>query len=81
MIKRIMMLTMCVFVIFQRIMEVCIAPVAGHLNDILKSSQDVTSTPVHKIVRALESGLSYQFHASWGLVLQLFSVIYKVRIF
>ena len=61
-------------------MEVCIAPMASHLKDLLKAATDGTSIPVHKIVLALESGLSYQFHASWGLVLQLFSVIYKVKV-
>ncbi|XP_052773393.1 RRP12-like protein [Mya arenaria] len=36
-----------------------------------------SNTPAQKIVRALESGLGYQFHASWGLVLQIFAVLYK----
>ncbi|KAL5020867.1 hypothetical protein ScPMuIL_000022 [Solemya velum] len=38
-----------------------------------KSIHEGSTTPLHKLVKALESGLSYQFHASWGLVLQLFA--------
>ena len=57
----------------------CVTPVASVLRRELSSSApEGAGTSIHKIVRALESGLSYQFHASWGLVLQLFSTVYKV---
>ena len=64
---------------FQTVLEACIAPMASDFRDLLQSAPEGAVTPVHKIVRALESGLSYQFHASWGLVLQLFSAVYKVK--
>nr|KAG5693709.1 hypothetical protein BaRGS_008351 [Batillaria attramentaria] len=50
----------------------------AHLNLASLASQiknsDASQTSVHKIIRALEAGLSYQFHATWDLVLQLLAV-------
>ena len=66
------------YIPFQSVIEACIIPMASDLKELLNSAPEGATTPVHKIVRALESGLSYQFHASWSLVLQLFSAIYKV---
>ncbi|XP_045190399.2 RRP12-like protein [Mercenaria mercenaria] len=53
----------------------CIAPLAESLAPQLNTEGGNTS--IHKVLKAVESGLGYQFHASWGLVLQLFAVLYQ----
>ncbi|KAK3582767.1 hypothetical protein CHS0354_015294 [Potamilus streckersoni] len=61
------------------LLQQCLAPAAEYLTKLVLSAPERGSiTPVHKIIRAAESGLSYQFHASWGLVLQIFSTLYEV---
>ncbi|KAK3094601.1 hypothetical protein FSP39_003915 [Pinctada imbricata] len=37
-----------------------------------------TQTAVHKVIKALETGLSYQFYAAWGWVMQMFALLYEV---
>ncbi|XP_060581938.1 RRP12-like protein [Ruditapes philippinarum] len=53
----------------------CIAPLAESLAPQLNT--EAGNTSIHKIIKAIESGLGYQFHASWGLVLQMFAVLYQ----
>ncbi|KAL3864637.1 hypothetical protein ACJMK2_006302, partial [Sinanodonta woodiana] len=60
------------------LLQQCLAPAADHMTKLVLSASEGSSTPVHKIVRVAESGLSYQFHASWRLVLQIFSTLYEV---
>jgi len=38
-----------------------------------------TQTPVHKMFKSLEGGLSYQYHSSWGQVLQVIATYFEVR--
>lgn len=52
----------------------CIAPVADSL---VSQLQGDGNSSIQKVIKALESGLGYQFHASWGLVLQIFAVLYQ----
>ena len=33
---------------------------------------------IHKMFASLESGLSYQYHAAWGLVLQVLGACFQV---
>ncbi|KAJ8317039.1 hypothetical protein KUTeg_004943 [Tegillarca granosa] len=56
----------------------CLEPSIDSLKVLIDSAPDGALTPLHKIVKAVESGLSYQFYSSWGLVLQLFGVLYEV---
>ncbi|XP_041369339.1 RRP12-like protein [Gigantopelta aegis] len=56
----------------------CLTPDLERLTSLLSSAPGGTQTPVHKIIKALESGLSYQFHSSWGLVLQLWAAVFQV---
>lgn len=45
---------------------------------LLTSAPSGANTPLHKIIKALDTGLGYQFHAAWGLVLQVFAVLFEV---
>ncbi|KAK7479159.1 hypothetical protein BaRGS_00029600 [Batillaria attramentaria] len=59
------------------LLQECIGAHADSLASQIKNS-DASQTSVHKIIRALEAGLSYQFHATWDLVLQLLAVALEV---
>lgn len=59
-------------------MKDCLEPSIDSLKVLIDSAPDGALTPLHKIVKAMDSGLSYQFYSSWGLVLQLFGVLYEV---
>jgi hypothetical protein len=61
------------------VISICIAPLAESL--VPQLNTEAGNTSIHKIIKAIESGLGYQFHASWGLVLQMFAVLYQVRTF
>lgn len=54
----------------------CISPLGDQLGAVIQAASDKSPSSIHKVLRALESGLGYQFHASWGLILQLFSALY-----
>ncbi len=45
---------------------------------ILKGAAPKTVTPVHKMFRAVEGGLGYQYHANWGHVLDILTVYFEV---
>jgi len=55
------------------LLQECVKPVEG--ND---SSSNQSKTHLQKIVKILETGLSYQFHSVWALVLQLWATAYSV---
>ena len=38
------------------------------------------NTPVHKMFHTIEGGLSYRYHSSWGLVLQVLNVFFEVNL-
>ena len=38
------------------------------------------STSVYKMFHSVEGGLSYQYHASWGLILNIISTFFEVSI-
>lgn len=56
----------------------CLAPVTEGISVLMKTAPSGANTPLHKIVKALEAGLGYQFHAAWGLVMQVFAVLFEV---
>ncbi|XP_048746321.2 RRP12-like protein isoform X2 [Ostrea edulis] len=56
----------------------CLAPAAEGISVLMMSAPSGANTPLHKIVKALEAGLGYQFHAAWGLVMQVFAVLFEV---
>lgn len=60
------------------LLQKCIGGQSEILAPQLKAPLDASQTSIHKVIRALESGLSYQFHATWDLVLQLLQVAFEV---
>lgn len=69
----------CLF-FFQLLLQECVGKESENLAALTKTTVDFSQTPLGKIVRALESGLSYQFHSSWDLVLHLLGVGLEVCI-
>ncbi|BFY98332.1 hypothetical protein BsWGS_01372 [Bradybaena similaris] len=45
---------------------------------IAKSANNQTTTALQKVMKSLETGLSYQFHSMWGMVFQLWSTVFLV---
>ncbi|KAL4231185.1 pre-rRNA processing protein [Mactra antiquata] len=68
-------ITQAVAKCLKSVISTCIAPMAESLGPQLK--QESGNSSVHKIIKVMESGLGYQFHASWGLVLQIFAVLFE----
>ena len=64
----------------QNVLKECVTPVADSLKHLVDTAPGGAATPVHKVVKAVESGLSYQFHSAWGLVLQIYAVLFEVCI-
>ncbi|PIK40031.1 putative RRP12-like protein isoform X1 [Apostichopus japonicus] len=58
-------------------MKAVLKECVGSLSDDV-SGQTKEQNPVMKIFSHVEGGLSYQYHASWGLVLQTLSVFFEV---
>ena len=50
----------------------------GGLHERFSVMVNDTATPIHKIIRVIENGLSYQYHATWGMVLELLAVVMEV---
>ncbi|XP_061180059.1 RRP12-like protein isoform X1 [Saccostrea echinata] len=61
----------------KELLRACLAPAVEGTKQVT-SAPSSTNTPLHKIVKALETGLGYQFHAAWGLVMQVFAVMFEV---
>ncbi|XP_052226276.1 RRP12-like protein isoform X6 [Dreissena polymorpha] len=55
----------------------CVAPASATLGVQLQTTGTGSTTPLQKVLRALESGLGYQFHAAWGFVLQVFAAMFQ----
>ncbi|XP_069140254.1 RRP12-like protein [Argopecten irradians] len=62
----------------KNLLKTCLGTVSEGLVGVVRSAPEGSPTPVHKLVRAVDSGLSYQFHASWGHVLNIFSIFFEV---
>ncbi|OWF35995.1 RRP12-like protein [Mizuhopecten yessoensis] len=60
------------------LLKTCLGTVSDGLVGVVRSAPDGSPTPIHKLVRAVDTGLSYQFHASWGHVLNIFSIFFEV---
>ena len=58
-------------------MKSCIAPMSSVVGVQLECKEIVN--PIHKVLKALDRGLGYEFHAAWGYVLQVFGQLYEVR--
>ena len=58
--------------VLQVLIKDCVAPA-------VKSSHASPTDPsLQKMFRTLESGLGYQYHASWGLALHVIAVFFEV---
>ncbi|CAC5426030.1 RRP12 [Mytilus coruscus] len=60
------------------VLKECVTPVADSVKHLVDTAPSGSATPIHKMVKAVESGLSYQFHSVWGLVLQIYTVFFEV---
>ena len=56
----------------------CIAPSVDMLANAVSMAPAGTATPLQKMFSCVEAGLSYQYHASWGLVLQIIAAFFDV---
>lgn len=65
---------------FQNVLKECVMPVADSLKHLVDTAPGGAMTPVHKMIKAVESGLSYQFHSAWGLVIQIYAVFFEVLV-
>lgn len=67
--------------ILQVLLQQCVKPYSESLTseDSSKvSASNQAMTAIQKMVKSLESGLSYQFHSVWPQVLQLWSEMFLV---
>lgn len=62
--------------IMKNLLKECVDPYKEKLTQSPNSNQLLTS--IQKVLKCLETGLSYQFHAVWALVLQLWSTAFLV---
>ncbi|XP_038070845.1 RRP12-like protein [Patiria miniata] len=53
----------------------CVKPASDWLSNELPGN---SSTPIHKMFHTIEGGLSYKYHSSWGLVLQVTRAFFEV---
>jgi ribosomal RNA-processing protein 12 len=60
------------------ILQQCIAPNLDAVKSLLEATPEGTKSPIHKMFATVEGGLSYQYHASWGQVLQTLAVFFAV---
>jgi hypothetical protein len=65
---------------FQNVLKECVMPVADSLKHLVDTAPSGAMTSVHKMIKAVESGLSYQFHSAWGLVIQIYAVFFEVLV-
>ena len=63
----------------QLLLKACIGAetemLASQMKDVKTNSAE---TPLHKVVRAMEAGLSYQFNKNWDIVFRLLSTMFEV---
>lgn len=76
--RRTTYITIDVFCPLQDVLKECVTPVADSVKHLVDTAPSGSATPIHKMVKAVESGLSYQFHSVWGLVLQIYTVFFEV---
>lgn len=62
----------------QKVLRECLEPQVESLTKALQSAGVSDSHPVKRILRSLEAGLSYQYHAAWGLVLKTLAVYFSL---
>lgn len=56
----------------------CLAPCAERLNLMIQTTPKGQPTPIDKLFKSLEGGLSYQYHTAWGLVLQVLATFFDL---
>ena len=63
----------------QLMLKACIGAetemLAAQMKDVKANSAE---TPLHKVVRAMEAGLSYQFNKNWDIVFRLLATMLEV---
>ena len=64
----------------QILLRECVAPSMDVLTMELQSAPPGVSVVLHKIIQALEGGLSYQYHAAWDLVFGVLTVMFEVSL-
>ncbi|XP_048249347.1 RRP12-like protein [Haliotis rufescens] len=64
----------CASATLKLLLQECLAPSGDILTQLVQTG---SSSPVHKIVKALETGLSYQYHSAWGPVLQVWAAAFQ----
>ena len=63
----------------QTLFKECLAPMRSCISAQLHSTSGYT--PLHKMFKSVEGGLSYKYHAGWGLVLKVLAVFFEVLIY
>ena len=62
--------------VLQALLAECLAPCAERLENMIQMAPKGQVTPIHKVFKSVEGGLSYQYHAAWGLVLQVIGAFF-----
>ncbi len=62
---------------FQAIVAECLTD-TSIVENMLHAAPKGQLTAVHKLFKSVEGGLSYQYHAAWGLVLQVLATVFQV---
>ena len=60
----------------QALLTECLTPSAERLENMIQIAPKGQVTPIHKVFKSVEGGLSYQYHAAWGLVLQVIATFF-----
>lgn len=59
--------------VMKTLLQECVASTSSELSSLPKSQNQIV-----KIFQYVESGMSYRYHSSWGLVLQILGVFFEV---
>ena len=59
-------------------MTECLASCSETLGLMISKAPKGQTTPVHKMFKCVESGLSFQYHAAWGLILQILASVFDI---
>ena len=58
----------------------CVTPTIPQLGSVWSEAPPALTAPIQKLFHAIENGLGYQYHANWGIVLQLLKLAFHVSI-
>lgn len=60
------------------LLQECLAPVAEEVCAEITKSSGASATPLHKIIKCIESGLQYRYQGSWSVILEVVRVSFEV---